>query len=127
MRWTEAQTISLAKAFYRFDSVVCPKCTGHVAVDRMPLPQSGGASHLRFVCRGCRQTGELADFVEPADGEWTERERRTVEMAFRWGVPVKCPRDGAVFSAPERDPGEKPLDMSRETLACPICARQAAI
>ena len=127
MHWTESQIAGLARAFYRFEPVVCPACTSHVAVERMPLSLSGGASHLRLTCRGCRKTGELSGFVEPAEEEWTGRELEAIVAGFRWGVRVKCPGDGAVLTRaganhPRAAPGA-PADQ----VTCPICGRRTTV
>ncbi len=125
MHWTEDQIAGLAKAFHRFEPVVCPACGSHVAVDRMPLPLSGGASHLRFTCRGCRKTGELSGFVELAEDDWTEGEAGAIVAGFRSGGRVRCPRDGAALSPPSLEQAPAAPGSPTERVVCPICGRQA--
>lgn len=127
MHWTESQIAGLARAFYRFEPVVCPACTSHVAVERMPISLSGGASHLRFTCRGCRKTGELSGFVEPAEEAWAEREIEAIVAGFRWGVRVKCPGDGAVLTRADPQHPRAGSGDPADLVTCPICGRRTRI
>jgi hypothetical protein len=127
MHWTEAQIVELAKTFYRQTSVFCPMCSGHVVVDRIPLPTSGGASLLSLACQGCRAKGELSGFPEPEGDEWTEAEREAILIGFQWHTAVTCPRDKGVLALSEDSPPQSPEDTPFRLLICPICARRAIV
>jgi hypothetical protein len=127
MHWTEAQIVELAKTFYRRSPVYCPMCVGNVVVDRIPLPTSGGASHLSLACHGCRRRGELAGFPETDGDEWTEPEREAILIGFQWHMPIICPRDKGVLDLNENEREPSRAGTGMRSLICPICSRRAAV
>jgi uncharacterized Zn finger protein len=93
MTWSSAEIETMADAYFRVWSAVCPTCNGDVTVQESSGTVVLSAAALGFSCQTCGTTGSRAPAL--ATTPWNEAQMNAIREDYSTNRSASCPGDGS--------------------------------